>query len=329
MKKTGWIVAIIVVVFLLAWTFAKAEPEQVSVRLKWNHQAQFAGMYVAEDLGYYKDADLEVTLLEKEQAGLAVSDDVVSGRVDLGIVSLGEFFTALDEGKDLVAIAAFYQTAPSAIASLAGSAISKPEDLKGKVVGISNDDKKSRLLTEVILAKVGLKANDVTFKVVGKKHVQSLLDGTVDAVSTYRTELAYGLDKARVTYNVITPESSGIELYGDILVTSRRYYLNKSKTLAAFTRATLDGWDYALAHKDEAVASTLTRLEGEDVDPEFQKAILDISEPLMRVSGSRGLGYMSPARWDKAYRLYRGVGLVGNLEIYNHFAPAYYFEDVQ
>ena len=212
---------------------------------------------------------------------------------------------------------------------MAGSAISKPEDLKGKVVGISNDDKKSRLLTEVILAKVGLKANDVTFKVVGKKHVQSLLDGTVDAVSTYRTELAYGLDKARVTYNVITPESSGIELYGDILVTSRRYYLNKSKTLAAFTRATLDGWDYALAHKDEAVASTLTRLEGEDVDPEFQKAILDISEPLMRVSGSRGLGYMSPARWDKAYRLYRGVGLVGNLEIYNHFAPAYYFEDVR
>ena len=42
---------------------AGANAEAVKLQLKWVTQAQFAGYYVAEAKGYYKDAGLEVTIM--------------------------------------------------------------------------------------------------------------------------------------------------------------------------------------------------------------------------------------------------------------------------
>ena len=43
-----------------AW--ARPAQDKVTVQLKWLPQAQFAGYYVAEDKGFYKDAELDVTI---------------------------------------------------------------------------------------------------------------------------------------------------------------------------------------------------------------------------------------------------------------------------
>ena len=45
---------------LLATTAHAAD--KVTLQLKWVAQAQFAGYYVAKDKGYYKEADLDVTI---------------------------------------------------------------------------------------------------------------------------------------------------------------------------------------------------------------------------------------------------------------------------
>lgn len=38
--------------------------EQVALQLKWKHQFQFAGYYAAQEKGYYRDAGLEVSVIE-------------------------------------------------------------------------------------------------------------------------------------------------------------------------------------------------------------------------------------------------------------------------
>ncbi|WP_286936625.1 ABC transporter substrate-binding protein, partial [Pseudoalteromonas sp. UBA6540] len=38
--------------------------ESVTLQLKWTHQFQFAGYYMAQQKGYYKDAGLDVTIRE-------------------------------------------------------------------------------------------------------------------------------------------------------------------------------------------------------------------------------------------------------------------------
>ncbi len=43
---------------------SKPEPATVSVRLKWLHQIQFAGLYTAQQQGYYEEENLTVKLDE-------------------------------------------------------------------------------------------------------------------------------------------------------------------------------------------------------------------------------------------------------------------------
>ena len=66
-----WLLAELAVLVLVAVSAAgyiymkpmkPAKVTKVSVQLAWLDQAQFAGMYVANDKGYYKDAGLEVEL---------------------------------------------------------------------------------------------------------------------------------------------------------------------------------------------------------------------------------------------------------------------------
>src|SRR6266436_982609 len=47
---------------LMSGTVLAPAAEAVTVRLKWLHQAQFAGFYVAKDKGYYEAAGLDVSI---------------------------------------------------------------------------------------------------------------------------------------------------------------------------------------------------------------------------------------------------------------------------
>lgn len=42
----------------------EASPDQVNLQLKWVHQAQFAGFYVAETQGFFKEENIEVTFIQ-------------------------------------------------------------------------------------------------------------------------------------------------------------------------------------------------------------------------------------------------------------------------
>ncbi|KAA3660189.1 MAG: hypothetical protein DWQ04_20135 [Chloroflexi bacterium] len=42
-------------------------PDNITIQLKWVHQAQFAGFYVAQEEGYYAEENIQVTFLEGDQ----------------------------------------------------------------------------------------------------------------------------------------------------------------------------------------------------------------------------------------------------------------------
>lgn len=63
-------------------TAAEAE-ESVTLRLKWFHQAQFAGFYVAKDKELYKAAGLNVDIQTGRLVKLLVFGDVEAGKLRL------------------------------------------------------------------------------------------------------------------------------------------------------------------------------------------------------------------------------------------------------
>src|SRR6185503_18871029 len=59
-------------------------PDRVRLQLKWRHQFQFAGYYAAVAQGYYRDAGLEVALIEAEPGKNPV-DAVFTGEAEFGV----------------------------------------------------------------------------------------------------------------------------------------------------------------------------------------------------------------------------------------------------
>ena len=52
-----------VAILVLSTMFVAAQAgESATVRLKWFHQAQFAGFYVAKEKGYYQAAGLDIDI---------------------------------------------------------------------------------------------------------------------------------------------------------------------------------------------------------------------------------------------------------------------------
>ena len=55
---------IVVASLMLAAAHPAAALDAVSIQLKWKHQFQFAGYYQALEQGFYRDANLDVTIRE-------------------------------------------------------------------------------------------------------------------------------------------------------------------------------------------------------------------------------------------------------------------------
>src|SRR5262245_51824152 len=110
-------------------------PDKVTLQLKWVPQAQFAGYYVARELGYYKDQCLDVTI---RPGGLDIEPEEVVGRgaAQFGIAWQPSMLASRDRGVSMQAIAQVFQYSGMRLISWKTSNISGPEDLKGKTVAV-------------------------------------------------------------------------------------------------------------------------------------------------------------------------------------------------
>ncbi len=82
--------------------FANEKLEKVKLQLKWYHSFQFAGYYAAVEKGYYKDAGLDVELMEGG-GNLNYSDLLLSGNADYA-VGLPNMLLDFINGKPIVAL---------------------------------------------------------------------------------------------------------------------------------------------------------------------------------------------------------------------------------
>src|SRR5882762_7749963 len=57
---------------------------KVTIRLDWLNQAQYAGMYVAIEKGFYRNSGLDV-IIKEYQDGLNQTQEVADGKVDFAI----------------------------------------------------------------------------------------------------------------------------------------------------------------------------------------------------------------------------------------------------
>jgi len=131
--RIGMVLMLGTAVILAACT---ATPK-VRLQLQWFPQAQFAGYYAAEALGYYKDEGLEVEIVpgSAEIAPQTVGSAPNGPEFTLAWVPKVLQARESEAGSDLVNIAQIFQRAGTLSVSWKASKITSPADFKGKKVG--------------------------------------------------------------------------------------------------------------------------------------------------------------------------------------------------
>ncbi|CAM2869674.1 ABC transporter substrate-binding protein [Rariglobus hedericola] len=302
--KNGWALAVLFLAVSPGAAVAQTdEPlDVVRLQLKWRHQFQFAGYYAAVAKGYYRDAGMDVQLLEAVPGKNPV-EAVFAGEAEFGVGN-SDLLLSRAEGKPAVVLAAIFQHSPLALVARAVPGITAMPDLHNRPMMMVESEKAELLAyfkhEGVNLA--GLRIQPHT------QRIEDFIDGKVDAMSAYVTDQPFMLKQAGVSYLTFVARTGGIDFYGDNLFTTESQVREYPERVRAFRAASLRGWDYALAHPEEIVDLILskytTRHSREHLLFEAAKTA-ELMHP-----GIIEVGHNNPGRWRHIAQTYAEFGLM-------------------
>lgn len=278
-----------------------APAESVTLQLKWRHQFQFAGYYVALEKGYYRDHNLDVRIVEAAPETNVV-EEVTTGRADYGV---GNSALLLERARDkpVVALAAIFQHSPLVLIGNIYAGVASADDLKGKRVML---EKHSEELLAYLHAQ---NVPESSFKIVPHTFTSDdLIHGMVDAMSGYSTTEPYVLDKAAIPQLILSPRAVGIDFYGDNLFTSEVELRKHPERVKVFREASLRGWNYAMAHPEEIVDLILSKYPTR----RSREFMLNEAEKMRPLIGSDlvAIGYMHRDRWQQIINTYAKLKVI-------------------
>jgi NitT/TauT family transport system substrate-binding protein len=294
-------------------------PDKVTLQLKWVTQAQFAGYFAAQELGYYKDECLEVAI---RPGGLHLETEEVVGKgeAQFGIAWQPGMLAARDRGMPLQAIAQVFQYSGMRLLSWKESNIRSAADLRGKKVAVWLAGNELEFLAT--LAKHGLDPKkDVTI-VPASMDMDLFLHRKVDAAAamTYN-ELAQVLETVNPTagrlyesseINIIDFNQEGTAMLEDRIIVREDWIKSaRNQDIAVrFLRASIKGWIYCRDHPDAALQIVLKN--GPTLGKSHQAWQLNEINRLIWPS-PQGIGMMNAQRWLETARISHRYGVTKTL----------------
>ena len=285
---------------------AAAPLEKVSVLLDWTHQAQFAGMYVADQKGWYAEEGLQVMLLPRSEPTADLLAPLAEGAAQFGIVEAVLPIRARAAGKPIVALAAVYQRNPSVFITLADSGITRPQDFAGHTMRALQPGAGGDMAFRGMMARLGLDAGSVKQVKTGFD-LAPFLTRQVDIWPGFIFDQVLTLRQQGHQVNLIIPDDYGVHFYGDLIATTGRLIEERPDLVLRFLRATLRGWRWAV--ENPADAGPLALKYDPSLDAAQQAAAMEASVPLIH-TGVDPIGWMAPDVWQQTQAMLLAQGLL-------------------
>jgi PAS domain S-box-containing protein len=302
----AWVcLAALQIVTLHAPGWVAANPESVTLQLKWRHQFQFAGSYAAQVKGYYAAEGLEVTIREGTPTQPPLKT-VLAGGAQYGVTG-SDALEARLRGEPVVLLAVIFQHSPYALLTLRDRRLAHPAALSGRTIMLA-DDQGGTEIKAMLLAE-GLSDRDVHI-VPHTWNNEDLIDGQADAMSAYVSVEPFQIRSRGVEVSIIRPVDYGIDFYGDSLFTTSSEMAEHPERAIAMRRASLRGWEYALEHVDEMISLILAMpgVEERGVSAEGLRFEADAMKELI-LANLIELGHSNRGRWQRMADTYVALGL--------------------
>ncbi|HEX2097169.1 MAG TPA: ABC transporter substrate-binding protein [Solirubrobacterales bacterium] len=271
---------------------ATGQPQPFTLTLDFYPNPDHAGIYMAEQLGYFEEAGLDVSIQTPSDPAAPIKQ-VAAGQTDLAISYEPEVVLAAEQGLDVLAVGALVDHPLTSLIWLKEAKIGGIADLRGKTIATAGIPYQDAYL-ETILSRAGLAPSDVKTVNVGYGLLPALVGGRADAMlGGFRN--VEGVDlRLRGKAPVVTPvDRLGVPTYDElVLVANRESLEDDPERVRVFLAALARGTAAAIERPNEAVKALLDA--NPDLDPRLTRAEVDATLPLLSRDGR-----MDAAAWSR------------------------------
>jgi NitT/TauT family transport system substrate-binding protein len=266
---------------------------------QWLPQAQFAGYYVAQEQGFYKEAGLDVEIIHPS-AAIQNTAMLSAGKADLISLFLISGLSLKINGIDMVNIGQISNHSALLFVTKKSNGISDISQLNGKKIAIwkSGFDE----VPKAMMADRNIKVEWIPVLSTINLFMMNAVDAmTVMLYNEYDQIVNCGLDQEEL--NVFRMADYGYDIPEDGLYCSWKTFETRKSDLNKFLIATMKGWQYASENREYAVNIVIDRMEKEHVPANraHQTWMLDtFLEMIKQPSGYRYPGYLPEIYFNKA-----------------------------
>ena len=233
---------------LAALVLPAVAQDKMQLQLNWFHLADHSPIYLALKKGYYKEENIDLTVLRGSGSADAAKK-VDLGQADVGIADAPTVLTAISKGANLKMVAVVYDKAGNNVFFRKSANIKSPKDLVGKKIAVPPADS-HRVLWPAFAAINGLDPAPVTLVNVKPEGKQAIVAaGEVERIFDLYTSYAIWekvLGKGEVGH--LLWADYGLPIYGHTYFVNNDLMQKNPKLIERFLRATHKGWRDAKAN---------------------------------------------------------------------------------
>lgn len=225
------------------------ELRQVSFIPMWLPQPQFAGYYMAKEKGIYEKYGLDVTIIHRGY-DKDVLTSLKQGESDFGIMNLVTAIEKKSAGEDIVNVGQIFQKSAIEFVARKNSGIQSPRDFNGRKIAVWRTVLRAQTLgflkTRNIKATVYPVDEGINF----------FLKQAVDIIpimhyNEYNTLINHGIDPDELI--LFRLKDFDMDFPEDGIYCLTRTFQDDPDLGRNFVTASMEGWDYAVAHPQEAI----------------------------------------------------------------------------
>lgn len=289
------------------------ELTKVTLMLDYTPNTNHTGFYVAKNKGYYKEAGLDVDIIEPGDN--ATTSMVAAGKADFGISYQEDVTYALtsEDPLPIKTIATIIQHNTSGFVSLKSANINSVKDFEGKTYAGWGAPSEEAVI-KAVMNEAG--ADFSKLNIVGSDG--SGIAGLSDEVGKNKVNLGwefYGWaiikalqDGYDLNYMPLADLDNRLDYYTPVIITNKKMIKKNSDTVKKFMEATKKGYEYAIDHPSKA-AEILHEDALSDTDLKFLKESQKyLSSQYAKDADSWGV--MKDSVWDNYTDFMYETGLI-------------------
>ena len=299
MKKISKILILCLILVLVVSCGKSKSNQKIKIVLDWVPNTNHTGLYVAKDLGYFKEEGLDVEIVQPPEGSTTAL--IGAGGAEFGISfqdTLAKSF-AKENPVPVTAVAAILQHNTSGIISLKEKGIDSPKKLEGKKYATWEDNIEQAILKKLVtddkgdFSKVKLIPYTITDVVTGLKT-------DVDAVWVYYAWDGIATERAGFQTNFLKIRDYGEELdyYSPVIIANNDFLKKNPEIAKKVLKAIKKGYEYAMKNPEESAKILVKN------SPELDINLVTASQKWISKeyqSDAKEWGIIDGNRWNRFY----------------------------